>query len=99
MNTGWSGRLALALGVLVAGCGSGSSGAGDARKQCAQLEERLVDIQMQNVTADREQHRAAYRAALDDRFAAHCLDEMSADERDCVLAANDAAALVACHTD
>ena len=53
---------------------------------------------MQNVTADLEQHRAAYRAALDDRFLARCVDEMPADERDCALAAKNAAALVACHS-
>lgn len=84
-------------GVAV-GCGTDASNAADPRERCEQLRERLVSIQMQNVTADLEQHRAAYRAALDDRFLARCVDEMPADERDCALAANDAAALASCHT-
>lgn len=64
-----------------------------------QLRERLVDVQMQTVTTDREQHRAAFHAALGARFVTQCTDEMSDDERACALAAKDAAALVACHVE
>jgi len=100
MKFSW-GRVAL-MGIVMLqggmlGCGSETSSAADPRKQCGQLREQLVGIQMQNVTADHEQHRAAFRAALGDRFLANCVDEMPADERDCALAAKDAAALVACH--
>ena len=84
-------------GCLAVGCGSETSSAADPRQRCEQLREQLVSIQMQNVTADVEQHRASYRAAFDDRFLSHCIDEMPAEERDCAIAAKDAAALVACH--
>lgn len=95
---GWAAARNIAL-VAGMGCGSESSGAADPHRQCTQLREQLVGIQMQNVTADVDQHRAAYRAALGDSFITRCVDEMSAEDRECELTAKDAAALLACHTD
>ena len=89
----------VALMVVMAACGSERAVIDDGQRDCAQLRDRLVEIQMQSVTTDRDEVRAAFRASLGDRFIAHCLGEMSDDERACALAANDAAALSACHAD
>lgn len=77
-----------------------ADGTGDRRRLGAgsglRLRDHLVDVQLQSVTADREQHQAALKAALDVAFVGDCVERMDDEARDCRLAAHDAAALVAC---
>jgi len=68
------GLVGLVLGVCcVVSCGTEPSPAPDPRKECERLREELVELQMQRVTTDHEQHRAAFRAALGDRFVDDCV--------------------------
>lgn len=103
---GWAARrrglgrwmAGMVVGLVVAACGAGDGdGATETpREQCLRLRDHLVDVQLQSVTADRDQHQAALRAALDVAFVADCVERMDDEARACRLAASDAASLVAC---
>ncbi len=94
----WMVAVGVVAGLAVAACGAGDGdGATETpRERCLRLRDHLVDVQLQSVTADRDQHQAALRAALDVAFVAECVERMDDEARDCRLAAADAAALVAC---
>ncbi len=94
----WMAGVGVGVGLVVAACGAGDGdGATETpREQCLRLRDHLVDVQLQSVTADREQHQAALKAALDVAFVGDCVERMDDEARDCRLAAHDAAALVAC---
>lgn len=91
--------VAVAGGLL--GCGDAGNDEARARANCEQLRERVVDLRMASVAADREQHRAAIRHALDlssdsPGFVARCVETMSAAQVACGIGARDAEALAAC---
>lgn len=95
-GAGWMAGVVVGLAVAACGVGDGDGATETPREQCVRLRDHLVDVQLQSVTADREQHQAALRAALDVAFVADCVERMDDDARACRLAAHDAAALVAC---
>lgn len=66
------------------------------RKDCERLREHLIDVRMQSVTADQDQHRIALRSSLDDSFITSCVETNSAAYLQCALAAVDSDALLAC---
>lgn len=66
--------LALLL-MLSAGCWESAAErepAEDAHAACAHLRDHLVDLDLENVSADRDAHRAALEHALGDGFVDEC---------------------------
>lgn len=66
------------------------------RKDCERLREHLIDVRMQSVTADQDQHRVALRSALDESFITSCVESNGSTYLQCALAAADSDALLAC---
>lgn len=93
--------LTLCLIVVCAGPGCGgrsgdSRGARAGRRDCERLRAHLVEIRLQAVSLDREEHRRALDASLGEDFVQTCVDTMPPREVACGRAARDAAALAAC---
>lgn len=84
----------LGLGGVTA-CSSGSAPDEVTTRDCEKLLDHVVNLRMQDVTADQEQHRAAIRGALDG-FVPSCVESTSVERLRCSLKAKDAAALAAC---
>jgi hypothetical protein len=94
-------RLATSIlitGVLVAllACSSGSESDAVSRQDCERLRAHLVELRMQSVTADHDQHRIAIRSSLDDSFISSCVENNAASALQCAMAAKDSDALLAC---
>lgn len=68
---------------------------GVSRTDCEKLRDHVVDLRMETVTADHDQHRAALRSSLGD-FVTTCTDSTSPEQLRCSLAAADFASLAAC---
>jgi hypothetical protein len=84
--------------LLVALCACASESAEPAeltRKDCERLRDHLIELRMESVTADQEQHRMALRAAMDG-FVPRCQNETSTDQLQCGLLAKDSHALAGC---
>ncbi len=80
--------------ALLTGCASDSGRVSPT--DCARLRDHLVDLRMQSVTADHDQHRAALRAALGASFLTSCVELTTEVQLRCALRARDAEALGAC---
>lgn len=95
--------VALAAATWVGGCGTESSGLQGSRRDCTKLRDHMVELRMDSVTVDREQHRAAVTASLGDGFVRRCVEQivdgqMSSKQLQCGLAATDSEALGACRS-
>lgn len=66
------------------------------RKDCERLRDHLVELRMQSVTADHDQHLIAIRSSLDEDFVTTCVDGARASYIECALAAADSDGLGAC---
>ena len=68
--------------------------------RCSELRSRLVDLQVRDIHfatgIDVEAHRQTLSAALGDDFVASCLSKLDETQVDCVFAAPDQAAAMAC---
>lgn len=83
--------------VLVAAFAACSSDSDDvSRRDCERLRDHLIEVRLEAVTADREQHRAALEAAVGSSFIDGCLEQMSPGHLRCSLAASDSSALAEC---
>ena len=69
---------------------------GVSRQDCARMRDHMIELRMQSVTADQDQHRAALRSALGETFISSCVELTSASQLRCSLAAAAPAALTAC---
>ena len=89
--------ISFALGASAASLVSCSSES-DAvnRKECEQLRDHIVELRMQSVTADREEHRKAIRSAFGEDFIESCIESTPSNEIQCALASNDGDSLRAC---
>jgi hypothetical protein len=85
--------IAFALSALI-GCSSDPDGV--SRKDCQRLRDHLIDIRMQSVTADAEQHRAALEAIAGESFITTCVDQTTEEQLHCALASRDGDALTHC---
>jgi len=66
------------------------------RTECQRLRDHLIDLRMETVTADRDQHRAAFEAAMGEPFVRHCSTGLTAAQLRCSLDASDTDELTAC---
>ena len=87
--------LLLATAALTS-CSSDTDAGRVGRDDCAQLRDHLVDLRMESVTADHDQHRAALRSSLGASFISSCLELTTEPQLRCALQAADAQALAAC---
>lgn len=89
-------RIALSLLAFLAGCAAGE---GDderpSRRDCEAYRDRIVELRLDGVTADRAQHEANLRAALGPAFVERCLAE-PVDKVRCGGKAADVESLTAC---
>jgi len=70
---------------------------GDGRRErCIQLRDRTVDFRLESVEVDREQHRAALRNALGERYVKQCEETHSDAQLECALRAPDKQAVEQC---
>lgn len=83
----------FAIAALVA-CGGEAEEV--TRRDCERLREHLIDMRMESVTADRDQHRAALEAVIGPSFIDGCREQISSVQLRCSLAAADTSALAAC---
>ena len=79
--------------VFVTACGGGNDEPDPS--PCERLRERVLDVSLNDVVAERDQHRAALSAATSD-FVATCTQTLSEQQINCALAADTLAALAAC---
>lgn len=68
------------------------------RQECERLRDHLVELRMNGVSADHEQHRNALRSALGDSFVIACVERTTPSHVRCALAATDSDTLLACST-
>ena len=89
----------LILTILVS-CASSNSDESPEPRQCEQLRDHLVDLQVGQIHIatgiDREAHRSALSKALGDDFIGSCTGKMSASQVECALAAGDPTAAAGC---
>ncbi len=81
--------FSLGISFALAACGSADEATteDDLRAQCAQLRDHLIDLDVENVTVDRDAHRAALARALGDHFVDDCAANKSASAITCGLTA------------
>jgi hypothetical protein len=85
----------VVVALLVACTGSSETES----ERCERVRDKLVELHLASATqVDRDAHRKAMRAALGAPFMASCRDTMTAEQRDCVLAAADLASATACRS-
>lgn len=88
--------FAMLAVALTAACGSDApERVGHA--ECERLRSHLVELRMETVTADHEQHRTAIHTSLDP-FVTTCPDSITSEQLRCSLSAGDFRALAACTT-
>jgi hypothetical protein len=81
--------------LFLVACGGGGDESVEAR--CERVRDRLVDLELADAAAvDRAAHAKAMRNALGRDFVARCASSLTDSQRDCVLAARDAASASAC---
>lgn len=101
-------RNVLAGLLLVFACNGGDDeGEGGLEKRCLRMRDHLIDLRLQQPrepdsdpvrnASVAAQHRAALTAALGEDFAVRCATGMSEAQIDCVMAATDNQAVVACN--
>ena len=88
----------LVTGALLAltSCSSESDSDAVSRRDCERMRDHLVELRMQSVTADQDQHRIAIRSALDESFVSACVENTTESQLHCALTAKDTDALAAC---
>jgi hypothetical protein len=86
--------VASASLAVITACDSDSDAV--SRQDCERLRDHLIDVRMQSVTADQDQHRIALRSALDDSFITSCVESTDRSYLHCALAATSSDALLAC---
>lgn len=85
--------ICAATGALTS-CASESDSV--SRKDCERLRDHLIEIRMQSVTVDRDQHLIALRSSFDESFITTCFSSTTEEQLACALAAKDSDGLVAC---
>jgi hypothetical protein len=86
--------ILLLVNTVLTACATESGGV--SRRDCERLRDHVIDLRLQSVTADREQHRAALTTSLGDAFVTECASATSDMHLRCALAANDEESLAAC---
>src|SRR5688500_11197569 len=66
-------RWAWLLLAAAAACDGADEGTAASRRDCEQLRDHVVELRLTTVTADRDHHAAALRAALGESFVSTCL--------------------------
>jgi hypothetical protein len=84
---------AVTMFTFLAACGGANDEPEPSR--CERLRERMLDVSLNDVVAEREQHRAALSAATSD-FVATCAERLTEQQISCGLAADTLTALAAC---
>lgn len=90
------GKLVLALTILSACSDEDLSSSSPTREDCEALRDRMVDLRLESVTADRAQHEANLKEALGSSFVDRCVGKMARTEVRCGLDAANGEALLAC---
>lgn len=85
--------LPILLAALVA-CASNSDEV--TRTECERLREHLIDLRMDSISEDREQHRASLARVTGEAFVTSCVEKTSAVSLRCALAASDPHDLTKC---
>lgn len=90
-------RGAVVIALLVAACASDEEHAID-RKGCEQYRDHLVELRLHDAssTFDVQQHRAAMKQALGERFISSCEKQVSSSELRCALRASTSLEASAC---
>lgn len=88
-------RYGLVVVLMAAACSSDPSEP-NPRRECERIRDHIIELRLQGVTADRDQHRAAFESAFGESFLVRCVEEASPARRRCVLDAKDPQALAAC---
>ncbi len=91
----WRTAAALVIAALAA-CGGEEAATTASRRSCEQLRDHSVELRLQSVTADRDQHKAALTERLAASFVDECLATASPAGVRCRLAAGTTDALAAC---
>lgn len=86
----------LVAAVLALGACTSSSNEPVSRRDCVALRDHLVELRLEDATADREQHRAALVTSLGEAFVVKCQDSVSREQLRCSLSATSSQALSAC---
>ena len=88
------------LVTISMGCAGSSPDENPEPRQCEQLRDHLVDLQVAQIHIatgiDREAHRSALSKALGDEFLTACTAKMSASQVECALGAADATTAAGC---
>lgn len=87
-------RIATIL-ILISACEENPFMA--SRQECEQLRERMIELRMQPIAEDQDQHRAALTASLGEMFISTCSETMTRKQALCGANASDLSVLEACN--
>ena len=89
---------AIAAGVMtLTACAGHRDPRAEMQQRCTALRDHVVDLQVANLTVDREKHRAALTRSLGSRYVDECVSAQPSSEIDCAMSAHSSTELARCY--
>jgi hypothetical protein len=89
---------AIAAGVMtLSACAGHEDPRAEMQQRCTVLRAHVVDLQVANLTVDREKHRAALTRSLGTHYVDDCVSRQSSADVDCAMSARSSAELARCY--